>query len=201
MPTMASARGQEAAPPRRPTQHQRAEQRARPRPAAGRDPASTACARSWPSRRPAQRSPVLTQRIRSGPPHRARRRSRSRRRRRPPRRRPARTAPPSPAPPATVAPRAHRPPAPSVLITSMAAPCVTSMATLTRPHSSANGDEQAEEAAVVEDAQGVVEAEGHAEQHVADRHAEDQRRHEAADEQRPVPDARASADLRPCCGT
>ena len=47
--------------------------------------------------------------------------------------------------------------------------------------------EQAEERALVEDAQVVVEPEGHALQHIADSDAEDQRRHEAADEQRPVP--------------
>jgi hypothetical protein len=49
--------------------------------------------------------------------------------------------------------------------------------------------EQAEEAAGVERPQVVVEMERHALQHIAERDAEDQRRHEAADEQRPVPDS------------
>ena len=47
--------------------------------------------------------------------------------------------------------------------------------------------QQAEQAAFVVHPQGVVEVERHAQQHVAHGHAEHQRRHQAAGEQRPVP--------------
>ncbi|MNZ91338.1 hypothetical protein D3C78_1103170 [compost metagenome] len=41
--------------------------------------------------------------------------------------------------------------------------------------------------AVVENPEVVIEVEGNALQHIADRHAEDQRGNEAADKERPVP--------------
>jgi len=47
--------------------------------------------------------------------------------------------------------------------------------------------EQAEQGSLVEGTQIAIEAEGNAGQHIADRDAEHQRGHEAADEQRPVP--------------
>ncbi|EGE55402.1 hypothetical protein RHECNPAF_930048 [Rhizobium etli CNPAF512] len=51
------------------------------------------------------------------------------------------------------------------------------------------GVEQSEERAFVENPHVVGKTEGHALQHIADRNAEDQRRHETADEERPVPAA------------
>ena len=56
--------------------------------------------------------------------------------------------------------------------------------------------QQAEEAALIEGPQLVAQPEGDALQHVADGHAEHQRRYEAADEQRPVP-GRAPARILP----
>ena len=50
------------------------------------------------------------------------------------------------------------------------------------------GHQKAEEVALIDDAHRIVEAEGHAAEHIADRHAEDHRRDEAADEEAPVPE-------------
>jgi hypothetical protein len=65
---------------------------------------------------------------------------------------------------------------------------MVNIATLTRPHSNANGLNSAQKGALVRQAQCLIEPERHTLQHVAEGDAIDQRGHETAKKQGAVPD-------------